>query len=171
MKNLSENTRTLAAAVVTLGTTGIAAVIGLPAASLSSVSAASLPPLVSPAQATEPESPPQTAPPEPTTTTVPPVPTSVPTAAPHNLRQRIANCEGYPRFVNRSHGHRRSTASGKFGFLDSTWSGLDGNQRDGGWRGYQRAFHAPENIQDEAFELLYSRSGTRPWRASRHCWS
>lgn len=79
----------------------------------------------------------------------------------------IARCEGYPSYVYRDHGHSTSTASGKFGFLDSTWRA---------WRPpaaaqYARAYQAPEHLQDQAAINLYNASGTSPWNASRHCWS
>lgn len=101
---------------------------------------------------------------EPTTTTTVAVTTTTQPPPPpprvSSIRDRIARCEGWPRYVHRDHGPR-STASGKFGFLDSTWNG---------YGGYRRAMDAPEHVQDAAFDALYARAGTRPWNASRRCW-
>ena len=85
-----------------------------------------------------------------------------------NIAMAIASCEGYPRYVYADHGPA-SSASGKYGFLDGTWDNLDG-VRHNGFRGYARAMNAPESVQDEGFWILYNRSGTSPWNASRSCW-
>jgi hypothetical protein len=80
----------------------------------------------------------------------------------------IARCESVNgRYTYRDHGHANSTASGKYGFLDGTWRA---------WRGeagkpYARAYLAPEWVQDQAAVRLYNAQGTRPWNASRSCWS
>lgn len=72
----------------------------------------------------------------------------------------IARCEGYPAHVNADH-PGPSSASGKYGYLDSTWNG---------YGGYDQAADAPESVQDERAAADYARLGTRPWRASRSCW-
>lgn len=71
---------------------------------------------------------------------------------------RIMHCEsgGNPTAQN-----RRSTASGLFQYLDSTWNN---------WRGYARAMFAPPDVQWERARHDYARLGTRPWTASRGCW-
>lgn len=55
-----------------------------------------------------------------------------------------------------------STASGGFQFIDGTW---------GNYKGYAKAKLAPEHIQDEYALKIYNEQGTRPWNASKHCWS
>lgn len=75
-------------------------------------------------------------------------------------QQRIANCEGYPRYVNRSH-PGPSTASGKYGYLDGTWNNF---------KGYARAMYAPEWIQDQRAASDLAQFGPSAWNASRHCW-
>lgn len=71
----------------------------------------------------------------------------------------IARCEsgGNIRATN-----PRSTASGKYQFLDSTWRGLGGSGR---------AKDAPESVQDAMAAKLLAQSGTAPWNPSRTCWS
>ena len=59
----------------------------------------------------------------------------------------------------------RSSASGRYQFLDSTWQGLDAAE------GYSRAVYAPPAVQDAAARELYSQAGTTPWNASRSCWA
>lgn len=63
----------------------------------------------------------------------------------------------------------RSTASGRFRFIDGTWAYV--------WNGYigispptERAKDAHPLYQDLAFVMLYEREGLTPWEASRHCW-
>jgi hypothetical protein len=73
----------------------------------------------------------------------------------------IARCEGYPDHVNSDH-PGESSASGKYGVLDSTWDG---------YGGYESAADAPEDVQDAWAAEAYARAGTRPWRASRSCWA
>ncbi len=83
------------------------------------------------------------------------------TAERGDLLMRIARCEGYPRFVHADHGPT-STASGGLGFLDSTWNN---------YKGYPRAMDAPWEIQLERGAADLARLGTRPWNASKSCWS
>ena len=72
---------------------------------------------------------------------------------------RIRRCEsgGDYRAAN-----PRSTASGAWQFLDSTWRGVTG--LPGRARDYSPA------VQDRAALKLYRSSGTRPWNASKGCW-
>ena len=71
---------------------------------------------------------------------------------------RIRDCESGGRYNAQN---PRSTASGAYQFLDSTWNG---------YGGYRRAMHAPPGVQDAAAMALFQRSGTGPWRASQSCW-
>lgn len=72
---------------------------------------------------------------------------------------RIKTCESGGNYEAQN---KRSTASGAFQFLDSTWAG---------YGGYAKARLAPPRIQDEFALLTYQRSGTRPWNASKGCWA
>lgn len=79
--------------------------------------------------------------------------------------RRIRGCEsgdgpnGRPDYTAQN---RRSTASGAYQYLDSTW---------GGHLGYAKARYAPPRIQDWRAIRDYRRVGTTPWAASRGCWS
>lgn len=55
-----------------------------------------------------------------------------------------------------------SGASGLFGFLPSTWASL-GLGYPGG------AYTAPVSVQEEGFNILYSRDGTAPWAPYDGC--
>jgi hypothetical protein len=70
----------------------------------------------------------------------------------------IARCESGGRYDAEN---PRSTASGRYQVLDSTWDGY------GGW---DRAVDAPPEVQEAWAREAYARAGTRPWRASRGCW-
>lgn len=59
-----------------------------------------------------------------------------------------------------------SSASGAYGFIDSTWR--DWCECD--TRRYPRAWLAPEAVQDAAALRLFLGEGTDPWKASRGCW-
>lgn len=80
------------------------------------------------------------------------------------MLDRIAACEsgtGTPPSHDYRAKNSRSTASGKYQVLDTTWAG---------YGGYRRSMDAPPAVQ-EAFALaLYEDQGTTPWAASRHCW-
>ena len=76
------------------------------------------------------------------------------------IKQRIAWCEsrGHLDAVNPVSG-----ASGPWQFLDATFeaaTGLPGKASD-----------YPLSVQSEAFDELFAQQGTRPWRASKGCWS
>ena len=58
----------------------------------------------------------------------------------------------------------RSTASGAYQMLDSTWRSLSAS------KGYSRAKHAPKSVQDAAARELLREQGTTPWNPSKHCW-
>ena len=94
---------------------------------------------------------PQTAPPpQPTAAQVPPV------------LHRIAECESGGDWTAEN---PRSTASGKWQFLDSTWRSQEASGD------YRRAKHAPPHIQRAAAIELYEAAGTRPWNSSKGCWA
>ncbi|WP_169316254.1 transglycosylase family protein [Mobilicoccus pelagius] len=58
----------------------------------------------------------------------------------------------------------RSSASGAYQMIDSTWRGLSAS------KGYPRAKHAPKSVQDAAARELLREQGTTPWNPSKHCW-
>lgn len=74
------------------------------------------------------------------------------------ILRRIAQCESGGSYTAQN---SRSTASGKYQFLNSTW---------GGYGGYARAADAPPAVQDAKAQTTLAKSGTRPWAASQRCW-
>ena len=98
--------------------------------------------------------------------TPPPVvaPTPAPPAAPAgalpSILVAIRGCESGHDYTARN---PRSSASGAFQFIDSTWRAY-GDSR------WSRAYLAPRDVQDAAALRLYRASGTSPWNASRSCW-
>lgn len=74
------------------------------------------------------------------------------------LLLRIRRCESHDDYHAQN---PRSTASGGWQILDSTW------QR---YKGYRRAVDAPRSVQDEKALTLYAQRDTEPWRASQGCW-
>ena len=85
-----------------------------------------------------------------------------------SARDAISGCEGGAAFLHRDHGPT-STASGKYGFLDGTWDGLDG-VKGNGFMGYKRAMDAPEDVQDLGFDILWDGgNGRYHWKASNRC--
>lgn len=75
-----------------------------------------------------------------------------------SVKEHIGFCESKGNYSARN---RRSTASGKYQFLNSTWAGRFG---------VKSAYLAtPEQQEQAAFELQAAR-GLQPWTASRHCW-
>jgi len=74
------------------------------------------------------------------------------------ILRRIAQCESGGSYTAQN---SRSTASGKYQFLNSTW---------GGYGGYKRAADAPPAVQDAKAQATLAKSGTRPWAASQRCW-
>lgn len=72
--------------------------------------------------------------------------------------QRIRWCESRNDYRARN---PRSSASGAFQVITSTWDGHGG---------YRRAYLAPRSVQDRQALALYAAQGTRPWTASRSCW-
>ena len=72
---------------------------------------------------------------------------------------RIRHCESHDNYRAEN---RHSTASGAWQILDGTWAR---------YGGYHHASHAPRDIQDAKALALYLDRGTKPWRASRRCWS
>lgn len=64
---------------------------------------------------------------------------------------------------------RGATASGKYQFVNSTWreglqlAGLDPAQ-------YATARDAPEKVQDQVFDAVYAKYGTKPWQQGPRDW-
>lgn len=54
----------------------------------------------------------------------------------------------------------RSTASGAYQFLDSTWRNV---APKAGFPGYSRAIHAPPRVQDHVALWLYNNGGRSAW--------
>lgn len=71
---------------------------------------------------------------------------------------RIRWCESRNNYTARN---PRSSASGAWQFLDSSWAH---------YAGYPRAYLAPPEVQDQKALNVYNSVGTRPWNASRSCW-
>lgn len=61
----------------------------------------------------------------------------------------------------------RSSARGAYQFLTSSWAAYGHDVR----YGVTQAHLATPAQQDEAAVITWKRDGTRPWNASRHCWS
>jgi len=76
------------------------------------------------------------------------------------IQSRIRQCEsgGNYRAENPT-----STASGAYQFLAGTWRDVTGLEPP--------ASAYPPAVQDAAFTKLYAQLGTKPWNASRGCWS
>ena len=103
--------------------------------------------------------PPAPAPPTP----VAPAPAAAPptqTVGLPSILIAIRGCESGHDYTARN---PRSSASGAFQFIDSTWRAY-GDSR------WARAYLAPRDVQDAAALRLYRASGTSPWNASRSCW-
>jgi hypothetical protein len=97
---------------------------------------------------------------------------------------RIAGCESGNggRGINYTARNPRSSASGGWQFLSGTWRYV-ARTYAGTWDalGYghlrgealsvSRMGHARPEVQQAAALVLYNREGTRPWNASRRCWS
>ena len=75
------------------------------------------------------------------------------------ILERIKKCESGGNYQAQN---KSSTASGAYQFLDSTWNN---------YGGYAKARLAPPSVQDRKAVETYNRSGTRPWNASKSCWS
>lgn len=57
----------------------------------------------------------------------------------------------------------RSTASGAYQFLDSTWRNV---ALKAGFPGYARAIHAPPKVQDHVALWLYNNGGRSAWNGT-----
>jgi len=94
----------------------------------------------------------------------PPLPAPIPPAVSAGelpaILVAIRGCESHHDYTARN---PRSSASGAFQFIDSTWRAY-GDSR------WTRAYLAPRDAQDAAALRLYRASGTSPWNASRSCW-
>ena len=80
-----------------------------------------------------------------------------------SVLDRIAFCE--------SHGdlhakNPRSTAKGKYQFLDGSWEGYGVEL----WGSLEEKSVWSEKDQDELAKYVYSKYGTRPWTSSKSCW-
>lgn len=74
------------------------------------------------------------------------------------ILDKIAKCESGGNYKAKN---PKSTASGKYQFLDSTWAN---------YKGYKHAKDAPASVQEERALIEYKKNGTRPWNASKSCW-
>ena len=97
----------------------------------------------------------------------------------------ISSCEsGNGRYGAFSYSAKnpRSTASGRYQFLNSTWRYVSRSYASTwqahGWESLRREAlsvgsmrSARPEVQDAAGIVLLEREGTRPWYASRGCWS
>ncbi len=83
----------------------------------------------------------------------PPAPKKHHGCTPRNLAQ-IAQDESGSNYTDQN---PRSTASGKYQVLDSTW---------GGYGGYAHAKDAPPAVQEQQAQALYALKGSQPWNAS-----
>ena len=96
----------------------------------------------------------------------------------------ISSCEsGNGRYgvFNYSAKNSRSTASGRYQFLNSTWRYVSRSYastwKAHGWESLRQEATAVGSmrsarpaVQDAAAIVLLEREGTRPWNASRSCW-
>lgn len=74
------------------------------------------------------------------------------------VKEHIAFCESGGRYNARN---KRSTASGKYQFLNSTWAGR---------YGVKKAYLATPEQQEEAASELFNVKGLKPWKSSHRCW-
>lgn len=91
-----------------------------------------------------------------------------------SLLARIRHCESRGRYDALN---ARSTASGAYQILDTTWRGWVKAYGDGrldpntGTPAYwPRAYLAPPDYQDLVAARALARQGPRPWNASKGCW-
>ncbi len=92
-----------------------------------------------------------------------------------SLKARIGGCEsgGGPSMpVVYTAANPRSTASGAYQYLDSTWrtEDSDGDGRKDSYGGYSRAKDAPPSVQEARMDADLA-NGTGPWASSRYCWA
>lgn len=83
------------------------------------------------------------------------------TGGPGSTLAKIRTCESGDDYRAQN---PRSSASGAYQMIDSTWRGLSAS------KGYSRAKHAPKSVQDAAARELLREQGTSPWNPSKHCW-
>lgn len=76
----------------------------------------------------------------------------------------IRFCESRDSYVA---ANSRSSARGAYQFLTGSWAAYGHAER----YGVRSADLATPEQQDEAALITWERDGTRPWAASRHCWS
>ena len=86
-----------------------------------------------------------------------------------NRAARIATALNYVARADPTAYARGATASGKYQFVNSTWregmqlAGLDPAQ-------YATARDAPEEVQDQVFDAVYAKYGTKPWQKGPKDW-
>lgn len=74
------------------------------------------------------------------------------------VKEHVAACESRGSYTARN---RRSTASGKYQIINSTWARRFG---------VRSAYLATPEQQEQVAVELYAKNGLRPWRSSQRCW-
>lgn len=79
------------------------------------------------------------------------------------VRHHESDRGAYPHTNGYTEQNPRSSASGAYQFLDSTWRNVSGRA---GYPGYSRAMHAPWHVQDAVALWTFNNIGRSPWNGS-----